>query len=88
MLAFLGHTIAKDLYEEFITVLNNDILQAILQVSMDGPSVNEKFLMHLMMTLRKNMRPGFWKCGHMDCMWYIELSKMAIRMQFGKLILF
>ena len=41
--AFSGHTTAKDLYDGFTTVLNNDILPKILQVSMDRPSVNWKF---------------------------------------------
>ena len=41
--AFLGYTTAKDLYDGFTTVLNNDILPKILQVSMDGPNVNWTF---------------------------------------------
>ena len=41
--AFLGHTTAKDLYDGFTTVLNNEILPKILQISMDGPTVNWKF---------------------------------------------
>ena len=41
--AFLGHTTAKGLYDGFTTVLNNDILTKLLQVSINGPSVNCKF---------------------------------------------
>ena len=55
---------------------------------MDAPVLIGNFLMHLMMTLWKNLRPYFWKWGHVDCMWYMKLSKMAVRMQCGTLILF
>ena len=47
--AVLGHTTSKDLYDGFTTVLNNGILPKIL--------LTGNFLMHLMMTLRKNLRP-------------------------------
>ena len=35
---FLGHNTAKD--DGFTTILNNEILPEILQVSISGPSVN------------------------------------------------
>ena len=41
--SFLSHTTAKDLYDGFTTVLNYDILAKLLQVSMDGPSLNLTF---------------------------------------------
>ena len=42
--AFLGYITSKNLYDGFTTVLDNDILLKILEISMDGPSVNWKFL--------------------------------------------
>ena len=80
--AFLGHTTAEDLFDGFTTVLNNETLRKILQVSMDGPSVHWKFFD----ALNDDFEEMGW--GHVDCMWYMELSKMAIRMQCGMLILF
>ena len=38
--AFLGYITSKNLYDGFTTVLDNDILLKILEISMDGPSVN------------------------------------------------
>ena len=81
-IAFLGHTTAEDLFDGFTTVLNNETLRKILQVSMDGPSVHWKFFD----ALNDDFEEMGW--GHVDCMWYMELSKMAIRMQCGMLILF
>ena len=58
-LQLLGHATAKD-------NLNNDILPQILQVSMNGPSVNWKFFDALeMMTLRKNLKLNFFGNGVM-----------------------
>ena len=87
-LAFLGHTTAKDLYDGFTTVLNNDILPKILQVSMDGPSANWKFLYALNDDFEKRFETMLWKWSHVDCIWNMELCKMAIRMQCGTLIRF
>src|SRR5207245_11030753 len=41
---FLGHATAKDLEEKFIEGLTGLSLQKLVQISMDGPSVNWKFL--------------------------------------------
>ena len=42
--AFLGHARATDLLEKFKDVLNEKGLSKLIQVSMDGPSVNWKFI--------------------------------------------
>ena len=42
--SFLGHATAKDLQSSFTSSLNDHILSKIVQVSMDGPNVNLKFL--------------------------------------------
>ena len=42
-LVFLGHTTASDLLDEFKSGLTDVDMDNILQVSMDGPSVNWKF---------------------------------------------
>ena len=42
--SFLGHATANDLQSSFTSVLNDQILSKIVQVSMDGPNVNLTFL--------------------------------------------
>ena len=42
--AFLGHATAEVLLETFLKALDDLDLQKLLQVSMDGPNVNKKFL--------------------------------------------
>ena len=42
--SFLGHTTANNLQSSFTSLLNDQILLKIVQVSMDGPNVNLKFL--------------------------------------------
>ena len=42
--AFLGHARAPDLLEKFKGVFNEKSLSKLIQVSMDGPSVNWKFI--------------------------------------------
>lgn len=43
--AFLGHLTANDLLQAFIDCIPNDLRCKIIQISMDGPNVNWKFLM-------------------------------------------
>ena len=42
--SFLGYATANDLQSSFTSLLNDQILLKIVQVSMDGPNVNLKFL--------------------------------------------
>ena len=42
--SFLGHTTANNLQSSFTSLLNDQILLKIVQVSMDGPNINLKFL--------------------------------------------
>ena len=42
--SFLGHATGNDLQSSFTSLLNDQILLKIVQVSMDGPNVNLKFL--------------------------------------------
>ena len=42
--SFLGHASANDLQSGFTSLLNDQILSKIVQVLMDGPNVNLKFL--------------------------------------------
>ncbi|GBN08075.1 hypothetical protein AVEN_273829-1 [Araneus ventricosus] len=44
---FLGHTCAEDLMTGFKTALTDLDLKKIIQISMDGPNVNFKFLNNL-----------------------------------------
>ena len=59
--AILGHTTTIDLYDGFTTVLNNDILPKCCRFPWMAPVLTGNFLMHLLMTLRKNLRAHFWK---------------------------
>ena len=51
--AFLGHATAKDLRESFSEATNGLDLKKLLQVSMDGPNVNLKFIQELKAEQRK-----------------------------------
>ena len=42
--SFLGHTTANNLQSSFTSLLNDQILLKIVQVSIDGPNVKLKFL--------------------------------------------
>ena len=84
--AWLGLTTAKDLYDGFTTVLNNDILPKILHVSMDGPSANWKFLYALNDDFEKkfettllemgscglHMEHGALQNGHKNAVWNVN----------------
>ncbi|XP_048512809.1 uncharacterized protein LOC125501482 [Athalia rosae] len=50
---FLGHTTAQDLMDAFTNNLPKDLLKKILQVSMDGPNVNLKFVKDLQIELKE-----------------------------------
>lgn len=45
--AFLGHTRSHDLIEAFTDNINKKMLTKIIQISMDGPNVNLRFLKDL-----------------------------------------
>ena len=84
--AILGHTTAKNLYDGFTTVLNNDILPKMLLVSVDGPSVNWKFFDALfddfeekfegtlleMASCGLHVVHGAFKNGHKNPVWNIN----------------
>ena len=78
--SFLSHTTAKDLYDGFTTVLNYDILAKLLQVSMDGPSLNLTFFDPLDDFQEKfeNMLLEMGSCGlalqndHKNAVWYLN----------------
>ena len=42
--AFMGHATSEDILESFKSALNHFEIEKIMQISMDGPSVNWKFL--------------------------------------------
>ena len=42
--SFFGHVTVNDLQSSFTSLVNDQILSKIVQVSMDGPNVNLKFL--------------------------------------------
>src|SRR5207245_1168219 len=52
--AFLGHTTAEDLLKGFNTACSGLNLESLLQVSMDGPNVNLKFLRLLKEEMQQN----------------------------------
>ena len=42
--AFMGHASSEDIHESFKSALNPIAIEKIIQISMDGPFVNWKFL--------------------------------------------
>lgn len=55
--AFLDHATALDLLSAFETALGEKLLKKLLQVSMDGPNVNHKFLRELLAKLQEFSTP-------------------------------
>ena len=45
--AFIGYSTANNLYQNLTKLMNDQILSKIIQLPMDGPSVNWKFYEHL-----------------------------------------
>ena len=85
---FLGHATANDLQSSFTSSLNDHILSKIVQVSMDGPNVNLKFLDQLINQLEiqseKSMLDmgsralhvvhGAFQNGHKNAKWNVNTA--------------
>lgn len=60
---FLGRATAEDLLKAFLEGLEGLDLHKILQISMDGPNVNLKFLSEFISTTRSSTTPYLLDCG-------------------------
>ncbi|GBN55838.1 hypothetical protein AVEN_260636-1 [Araneus ventricosus] len=61
--ALLGHSTAKDILTEFYDIIGSSSLPKLLQISMDGPSVNWSFYKTLQEDVQKQFSSNFANVG-------------------------
>ena len=76
--AFMGHATSEDILELFKSALNPIDIGKIIEISMDGPSVNWKFLELYNNELREIYQKTLQTLVVVGCMSYIDLFKLAI----------
>ena len=76
--AFMGHATSEDILELFKSALNPIDIGKIIEISMNGPSVNWKFLELYNNELREIYQKTLQTLVVVGCMSYIDLFKLAI----------
>ena len=84
--SFFGHVTVNDLQSSFTSLVNDQILSKIVQVSLDGPNVNLKLLDHFinqseiqseksqldMGSCRLHVVHGAFQNGHKNAKWNVN----------------